>query len=93
MALEGPLKTLAVISSFAMIATAAAADVAEGQSEVVAAPTAPPGPPPSSWKVNVGISLIYLRSTAHTLTFAGQGSVERRIPGGRSVWNESIAWR
>lgn len=77
MALERAIKTLAVIISLAITTGAAGAGSAEGQSEVAAAP---PAPPPYSWKVNVGLSLIYLKSSAKTLTFAGTAAVERKIP-------------
>jgi len=76
-ALERAVTALGVISSFAMITAAVGAESAQGQSEVAAAPAAPPA---SSWKVNLGLSLIYLKSSARTLTFAGTASVERKIP-------------
>ena len=36
--------------------------------------------PPSTWRVNAGLNLIYLRASARTLTFSGQASLERKTP-------------
>jgi hypothetical protein len=63
-------------------AAAANSDVGAAQAEVSPPSTvaATPPVPPSTWKVNVGVNLIYLRATARTLTFSGQAAVERKTP-------------